>query len=95
MSATPDDRFRPTNTEGGGESTITENRLEFRIYDPAEVSRRDAILKQVGALMDGKRFTLSTGTIFRAELIIALPDQWDDPLNAFYHHLRYRLRFSA
>lgn len=96
MAHTPDERFRPTTAEGGGEGTVYEGRLEIRAYSKGTVSGRDDITHAVIAALDGQGFALTDGThLFRVELLQELPDQFDPALNAHYTLLRFRTRFTT
>lgn len=93
VQSTPNPDFVPTNAEGGGEGPIAEGRAEVRIYAKGAVATRDAIVKRIRILLQGKVLTLAgwTGRLFRSEILIEMPDQYSDNLNTFYHLIRFRL----
>ena len=98
-SVSPDPRFTPTAAEtaisGVGEGSIHEFRCELRAYDKGKVSRRDLIVEAVKTTLVGQVLSLTTGTLFRVEMLAEIHDQWDSFLNASFVILRLRLLYSA
>ncbi|MCW3059708.1 MAG: hypothetical protein JWQ02_1529 [Capsulimonas sp.] len=93
-SGVPDKRFRPP-IQTGGPSSVEDEYLDIEAWSQKpECAEIEAIAESLNALFDGQALALTTGRIFRAELLMSQSDLYDDKLNAWYGLYRFRLRIK-
>lgn len=89
----PDERFRPTAAEGGGQSPISGAALEIECWDDrtANSVRIEKIADNVCDELDGKTLSLNDGRGFHNILEVRSEPIWDEKRKIRFILLRFKL----